>query len=127
MTDVVGDSSSGVTRLLRVTSRVNDSAGPPPTLWPLASAAIDGRKLGEVQGKLSAARAELAQTGVKDPEAALQRLSPDERAVHASAIQGDRQTLIADAVIPAMMAIIYLCLLVYFRSIGGYKVVHIRD
>ena len=90
-------------------------------------AAIDGRKLGEVQGKLSAARAELAKTGVSDPEAALARLTPEERAVHASAIQGDRQTLIADAVIPSMMAIIYLCLLIYFRSIGGYKTVHLRD
>ena len=90
-------------------------------------AAIDGRKLGEVQGKLSAARGELAKTGVSDPEAALARLTPEERAVHASAIQGDRQTLIADAVIPSMMAIIYLCLLIYFRSIGGYKTVHLRD
>jgi MFS family permease len=90
-------------------------------------AAIDGRKLGDVQGKLSAARAELAKTGVSDPEAALARLTPEERAVHASAIQGDRQTLIADAVIPSMMAIIYLCLMIYFRSIGGYKTVHLRD
>ena len=90
-------------------------------------AAIDGRKLGDVQGKLSASRAELAKTGVSDPEAALARLTPDERAVHASAIQGDRQTLIADAVIPSIMAIIYLCLLIYFRSIGGYKTVHLRD
>ena len=90
-------------------------------------AAIDGRKLGEVQGKLGAARAELAKTGVSDPEAALEKLTPEERAVHASAIQGDRQTLIADAVIPSMMALIYLGLLVYFRSIGGYKPVKIGD
>ena len=80
-----------------------------------------------MQGKLSAARTELAKTGVSDPEAALARLTPEERAVHASAIQGDRETLIADAVIPSMMAIIYLCLLIYFRSIGGYKTVHLRD
>ena len=39
-------------------------------------AAIDGRKLGEVQAKLGTVRAELAATGVSDPEAAM-------RATHA--------------------------------------------
>jgi len=73
-------------------------------------AAIDGRKLGEVGAKLSTARAELAATGV-----------------HAASIQGDRETLVADAAIPSTMAVIYLGLLVYFRSIGGYKVVKIRE
>jgi hypothetical protein len=90
-------------------------------------AAIDGRKLGDVQAKLSAARTQLAAEGVIDPEAALDRLSPEERAVHAASIEGDRQTLIADAVIPSIMAVIYLGLLVYFRSIGGYKVVRIEE
>jgi hypothetical protein len=36
--------------------------------------------------------------------------------------QGDRRTLKADSLIPATMAVIYLILLVYFKSIGGYKV-----
>jgi len=31
----------------------------------------------------------------------------------------------ADSFIPAMMAVIYLGLLLYFKSIGGYKPVHI--
>ena len=47
--------------------------------------------------------------------------------MHAASIQGDRETLVADAVIPSTMAVIYLGLLVYFRSIGGYKVVKIRE
>jgi hypothetical protein len=38
---------------------------------------------------------------------------------------GDRETLKADAYIPAVMALIYLVLFFYFRSIGGYKPVHI--
>jgi hypothetical protein len=46
--------------------------------------------------------------------------------VHASSIQGDRQTLAADAVIPAVMALVFLGLLIYFRSIGGYKAVHLE-
>jgi MFS family permease len=35
--------------------------------------------------------------------------------------QGDRDTLKADAIIPAAMAAIYLGLLLYFKSIGGYR------
>jgi hypothetical protein len=89
-------------------------------------AAIDGRKLGDVQAKLGAARTELAATGVHEPQAALDRLSADERAVYAASIEGDRQTLKADASIPALMALIYFGLLVYFRSIGGYKTVHLQ-
>ena len=38
---------------------------------------------------------------------------------------GDRNTLKADAFIPAMMAAIYLGLLLYFKAIGGYKTVTI--
>jgi hypothetical protein len=89
--------------------------------------AIDGRKLGEIQGKLGAARTELAQQGIVDPQVALDRLTPEERAVHASSIAGDRKTLVADAAIPTLMALIYLALLVYFRSIGGYKPVALED
>jgi len=34
---------------------------------------------------------------------------------------------VADSAIPATMAVIYLCLLVYFKMIGGYKTVHIHE
>ena len=43
-----------------------------------------------------------------------------------ASITGDRRTLIADAAIPATMAVIYLALLIYFKMIGGYKAVHIE-
>lgn len=88
-------------------------------------AALDGHKLGEVQARLAAARQQLDAASNPDPQAALTRLSPAERQVYEASIQGDRQTLRADAVIPAVMAVVYLCLLLYFRSIGGYKVVHL--
>jgi MFS family permease len=39
--------------------------------------------------------------------------------------QGDRDTLKADSLIPATMAVIYLGLLLYFQSIGGYRRVEI--
>ena len=96
-------------------------------IGPREVAAIDGRKLGEVQARLAAARAELAARGITDPEAALERLTPEERAVYDASIQGDRQTLVADAIIPATMAVIYLGLLIYFRSIGGYRVLTIES
>ena len=44
-----------------------------------------------------------------------------------ASIAGDRKTLVTDAVIPATMAVIYLCLLLYFGSIGGYKVVRLSN
>ncbi len=91
-------------------------------------AAIDGRKLGEVQGKLSAgarrARQPLA-SKIRKPRSSVSR--PKSAPCTRPAIQGDRETLVADAVIPSTMAVIYLGLLVYFRSIGGYKVVKIRE
>lgn len=36
-------------------------------------------------------------------------------------IRGDRRTLVADSLIPATMAAIYVALLLYFKAIGGYK------
>ena len=38
----------------------------------------------------------------------------------------DRKTLKADAFIPATMAVIYFLMLIYFKSIGGYKTVHLE-
>ena len=41
--------------------------------------------------------------------------------------QGDRETLKADSAIPATMAVIYLLMLLYFKSIGGYKPITIEE
>ena len=38
-----------------------------------------------------------------------------------ASILGDRQTLKADAFIPVVMAVVYLLLLFYFKTVGGYK------
>ena len=86
---------------------------------------LDGKKLGEVQHNLAAAREEMAKSGATDPNAAVAKLSPEERAVQESSIKGDRKTLVADSFIPATMAVIYLMILLYFKAIGGYKPVHI--
>jgi hypothetical protein len=42
-------------------------------------------------------------------------------------IRGDRRTLVTDSYIPAAMAVIYLGLLIYFKSIGGYRPLKIHE
>jgi hypothetical protein len=49
----------------------------------------------------------------------------DQKAVVAADQQGDRKTLKTDSYIPAAMALLYLGILLYFKSIGGYKPVHL--
>jgi MFS family permease len=51
--------------------------------------------------------------------------TPEQRTVADASIQGDRETLKADSYIPAAMAAVYLLLFLYFKTIGGYKTVHI--
>ncbi len=51
--------------------------------------------------------------------------TPEQRMVADASILGDRKTLVADAFIPAVMAVIYLLLLLYFKTLGGYKPVSI--
>lgn len=83
---------------------------------------LDGKKLGEAQKKLDKIREEGA-TG----EEAFKKLEPNDRALIEASISGDRKTLVADSCIPATMAAIYLILLIYFKSIGGYKAVTIES
>jgi MFS family permease len=71
------------------------------------SAALDGTKLAEAQKVPAAER------------------TPEQQAVAEASIAGDRKTLESDAFIPLAMAAIYLLLLLYFRTIGGYKPVHL--
>src|SRR5688572_26086212 len=80
-----------------------------PSQWLFFSGVhgIDGAKLGEA----------LAATNKTPAQATV--LAANER--------GDRRTLKADSVIPIVMAIIYLGIILYFKTIGGYKAVHIVE
>ncbi len=51
----------------------------------------------------------------------------DQKAIIAADQAGDRATLKADAYIPAAMAAIYLLILLYFKTIGGYRAVKIEE
>lgn len=72
--------------------------------------AIDGRKLAEAKDAVKAGAATQAQQDI----------------VAADQI-GDRKTLKADSYIPLVMAVIFLGILIYFKSIGGYRPVSISE
>jgi MFS family permease len=69
---------------------------------------VDGQKLGAAQEAKGKGKATAEDTALTDAD-----------------IQGSRRTLVADSFIPAIMAAIYLAILIYFKSIGGYKAVSI--
>ena len=79
----------------------NKAAKPGSFLFLDPVIGLDGTKLAEAQA-------------AKDK-------TPDQKILADASIIGDRKTLKADAYIPAVMAVIYLLMLLYFRSIGGYK------
>ncbi len=68
---------------------------------------LDGKKLGEARD---------AKNRTKEQQLVVE-----------SDQKGDRKTLKADSWIPATMAAIYLLLFLYFKTIGGYKPVHLAE
>ncbi len=91
-----------------------------------AAVGLDGKKLGEANDRLGAIRKEI-EAAKGDPKSAFDKLEPKDRAIIEASITGDRHTLKADAWIPAAMAAIYLLMFLYFKTIGGYKPVHIAE
>jgi MFS transporter, DHA2 family, metal-tetracycline-proton antiporter len=76
--------------------------------------------LGEVTA-LDGSKLEAAKKVEKD------KRTPEQVAMVEGEIAGSRKTLQVDALIPATMAAIYLLILLYFKSIGGYKAVKIEE
>jgi MFS family permease len=69
---------------------------------------LDGSKVGAIRDKKDADR------------------TPEEQLVHAADLHGGQMALRMTAAIPATMAVLYLCLILYFKARGGYKAVHIE-
>lgn len=69
---------------------------------------IDGAKVAEAQ------------------KATKEQRTPEQAAIVDASIKGDRRTLVADSLIPAIMGVIYLIMLLYFKTIGGYRPVSIE-
>ena len=88
---------------------------------------LDGTKFGVIQKKLETERAKLEESGSDNLKDAEKALAPAELEVVKASITGDRKTLTADSTIPALMAVIYILLMIYFKSIGGYRVVKIGE
>lgn len=94
-------------------------------LYPILPEAhgLDGQKLGEATETVQKERA------AKDkPEAEpVKPATPDQHKLAEASITGDRRTLVTDSLIPATMAVIYLGLLLYFKAIGGYRPVTLKE
>jgi hypothetical protein len=73
-----------------------------------ATTGLDGTKVGDVLAK---------------PEA---QLTAPEKSVRSAVIHGGRMSLKWTALVPALMALGYLLLILYFKARGGYKQVHIE-
>jgi hypothetical protein len=69
---------------------------------------LDGAKIGPIMAK---------------PEA---ELADAEKPVRAAVIYGGRMSLKWTALVPLAMAVGYLLLILYFKTIGGYRQVHIE-
>ncbi|MEA3211059.1 MAG: hypothetical protein QOE70_4116 [Chthoniobacter sp.] len=92
----------------------------------IAATGLDGKKLGEANDRLGAIRKEI-EAAKGDLGTAFDKLDAKDRTVIEASITGDRKTLKTDAWIPATMAAVYLLLFFYFKTIGGYKPVHIAE
>ncbi len=84
---------------------------------------LDSKKMGDINDSISKLNVEIEKSPdntalVAQREALKETVKPANEA----SIAGDRKTLVTDSIIPATMAIIYIGLIVYFASIGGYKV-----
>jgi MFS family permease len=69
------------------------------------------------------------QRGAKDEETLkiAETMTPTQEVIATADIRGNRTVLKVDSFIPAGMAVIYLLLMLYFKSIGGYRPVHIGE
>ncbi len=106
----------------------NKAAKPSEFLIFEPSYGIDGVKLAAAQKAVGDHAAEQKKVAAGEQIAKpLAQPTASEKAVAAASIAGDRKTLVADSAIPAAMALIYLLIFFYFKTIGGYKPVRIEE
>lgn len=98
---------------------------------------LDGAKVGVLgdQGKeLGNVGTALAKENKKDPNhealsawwaTAQPAAAKDAPPVNAATLEGGRMALKITAAVPAMMAVLYLILILYFKAKGGYKALHV--
>lgn len=82
---------------------------------------VDPAMLKEAKANFTAKGA--VSKGSEKPEdtAKAAQLTPTQETIATADIRGNRSVLKVDSIIPALMAIIFLGLMIYFKSIGGYR------
>jgi MFS family permease len=96
------------------------------------ASAIDPARLEEAKGAAAAKKAlDTATAAGKKVESKVEELAatltPAQQTVVDADIVGNRQTLKVDSLIPLTMAVLYLFLIFYFRSIGGYRPLTVEE
>jgi MFS family permease len=114
-------------------------AAEPSSFLGFTTIGLDGAKVGVLEdgGKELARASELAKADNKEDknltslvtwwDGAKQFAEADKVPAKAAGIYGGKMALKYTAYVPAMMAILYLALILYFRTRGGYKAVHLES
>ncbi len=90
--------------------------------------AIDPARLEAAKKAAAANKAEKSgQTGDAAQKELAATLTPAQQTAVDADIEGNRRTLKVDSFIPATMAICFLLLILYFKSIGGYRPITIDE
>jgi MFS family permease len=98
------------------------AAKPSKFLFFPAVDALDGKKLGAATEAVQKESSTKEKVGAERVTA-----TPEQHTAAAASIKGDRRTLVTDSFIPMTMAVIYLGLMLYFRTIGGYRPVTLKE
>jgi hypothetical protein len=106
-------------------------AAAPDTFLIFQTTGLDGAKVGVLDDN----GADLAKANPNDPNAATLQAwwatakttaDEDRPIVTEAELHGSKMALRITAVIPVIQAFLLLCILIYFKSKGGYKQVHIE-
>ncbi len=88
---------------------------------------IDPKTLNPAKGAY-AAKVAVDRGSEKEADAEMAAtLTPEQELIAKSDIEGNRKVLRVDSAIPAAMAVIFLLLMLYFRSVGGYRPLSIEE
>ena len=108
-------------------------------LWVFKTKGLDGQKvgiLGDDAAALTADREILAETGATSDQLELlnawwEEVKPDAEAdkgpVQEATLEGSEMALKLTAIVPAVMGVCYLLLILYFKTIGGYKALVVNE
>ncbi len=88
---------------------------------------IEAQRLEAAKKAFAARKSVEANVATENEKALAASLTPEQETVVLADIEGNRKTLRVDSFIPAAMAVIYLLLMLYFKSIGGYRPLTIEE